>query len=162
MTMKKLLIAFVAITLLGAGCLKKADDSYSWALDFDLPKGWIAVAPYSELGEPIKTNLPITEDLAEIFLQTGEKHIVTLEDDKIPADMSQYGDYEKDSYVRISVIRLSERRIIPATATDLGKGFFKEGDKYYFQGKDGKYQFTIKAEGMGLEEAEAIILSAKE
>jgi hypothetical protein len=160
--MKKLLITLVAVSLIGAGCLKKADDSYNWALDFSLPSGWVAVAPYSELGEPIKLDQPITEELSEIFLQTGEKHIVTLEDDKIPTDMSQYGAYEKDSYVRISVIRLSERRIIPTSAEDLGKGFYKEGDKYYFQGKEGKYQFTVKAEGMDLNEAEKVILSAKE
>ncbi len=152
--MKKLFLFAATIALLGAGCLTKAPATVEgdWVLAFDLPKGWVMVAPYQD--EEVDLEKGITRTDSEVWLQSSES--------VKPA---------------IKVTHLDSHRLIPEEAESIGDGFFRvtvcdetqgmeclgvEPYEYYFETQESKYKFIVDTEETSLTTIDEIIMSAKE
>ena len=160
--MMKYLLGFFALLLVGAGCLGFGGKGVEgeWALSFDLPDEWVMMRAYSETGSAANALIEIERTAAEVVLQTTSSHIFTSE--KLPEDLEQYGDYVTEDYLKVSVLRLDPRRIIPSEAEDLGEGFFKESDTvYYLKAEEENYKFTVHAEGREPTDALEVIRTAE-
>lgn len=180
-TMKKLLLGFATLTLLGAGCagvLTGKPVTGEWALAFDMPEGWVMVQPYQASATPINIDGDIEATDSEVYVQSTSAHILTggvgIEEDRA----SLFGDYltYDDSWTQIQVLRLDPRRVIPGEAEDLGDGFFKEtlceeGGEctqygasrfvYYLKTEGTNYKFTVLSSNADMTDAEEVILSAQ-
>lgn len=161
--MKKILLFLGALALIGAGCIGGTRTvEGDWYLAFDLPSGWVMVPTYSE--GTMAINLDGVElDDSEIYLQSSPLHMI-FGASEVPEEFAErVGEVKRDDMTRISVLRLSSRRHLPDDAEDLGKGFYKSGDQYYFEGADGeKYVFTVEQAEQNILVAEDVIFSAKE
>ncbi|MDP2631240.1 MAG: hypothetical protein Q8P30_00550 [Candidatus Uhrbacteria bacterium] len=184
--MKKLLFGVSALVLAGVGCLGLGSDTSEevkggWLLSFDLPDGWVMVAPYS-LDQPIDFGTDITPLDSEVYIQSTGGQIYPSSG-AIPnqEDLDGTGlivdDLILDDYIRISVSHLDPRRLIPEGAEDLGDGFYKEkicednedcriggalNYNYYLETEDGKYKFVTVMIDRTIEEVEGVIFSARE
>lgn len=163
--MKKYLFSLFAFAFIGAGCAAGGGANSvvqgEWTLTFDLPNGWVMVQPYQPEDTPINLEGDIQPTDSEVILQSTDKHILPeggeIDEDRLPL----FGDITQNDYIQISVLKLDPRRIIPSEAEDLGDGFFKDGDVYYYKTPDANYKFTITAVGRDVQEAVDVIMTAQ-
>ncbi len=158
--MKKILLLLGVLALTGAGCLNQVKGD--WYLAFDLPDEWVMVPAYSE--GTMKVDLDgVNLDDDEVYLQSSSLHMI-YDDSEVPEEfVEEVGEVQREDMTRISVLRLSSRRHLPDGAEDLGRGFYKSGDSYYFEAESGdKYLFTVEQIGQDISVAEDVIFSAEE
>jgi len=157
--MKKLLLGIVALVLVGAGCLPIANKPVNgqWRLAFELPSGWIMVAPYSVPGKSEKLS-PLDEqverDDSEIYLQSSNKAICWMSGNCAEGSVSEGEQIKVSALDAHRVLDLKELK-------DLGNGFYVRLDKadvYYLITDSAKYQFIAVGKAETFKE---IILSAK-
>lgn len=179
-SMKKLLLAFGLLVVVGAGCVslgklggQKVVDG-KWLLAFDLPTPWVMVVPYqSPSNKAVVPSDAVERKDNEIFLQSTAKAILLggiSPDAAVPAD-SYVG---LDGNLLIKVSQLDPRRVIPSEAEDMGDGFSKVklcddgGDcqiggrhnyDYYLKTEATNYKFSVY--GDDINQAEQIITSAQ-
>ncbi|PIX62418.1 hypothetical protein CO057_02030 [Candidatus Uhrbacteria bacterium CG_4_9_14_0_2_um_filter_41_50] len=161
--MKKILLFLGALALIGADCIGGTKTvEGDWYLAFDLPSDWVMTTVYSEGTMPIGLDGVSLED-SEIYLQSSSLHMI-FDDSEVPEEfVEKVGEVKRDDMTRISILRLSSRRHLPDDVEDLGDGFYKLGDLYYFEGESGdKYMFTVEQMGQDISVAQEVILSAKE
>ncbi len=157
--MKQLFIALIAIMLVGAGCLGSGSVESDWVLGFTKMDGWHLVNAYTDRDERADMERDLKFDSVDAVIQTTSDFIVTGD---VPETTERYGAFVSENYIKITMERMDARRRVPSDAEELGKGFLKVSEtEYYLQLPDETYRFLIEAEGRSLEEAEALILSAK-
>ncbi len=185
---QRILLGFLALTLIGAGCFsssKEASDttydaSPDWWLSFDLPGGWVMVRHYEE-DAPIDLGIPIGPSLTDIVLQSTDKNI-WISADRSPSEdeLLEIGGEDQivyDDYTYIRALHLGSRNLIPEEAEDIGDGFWRlmlceassecdanDGSnyEYYFETEEEKYKFYIDQSNQERSVAEGVILSAVE
>ena len=168
--MKKLLTAFFALVLVGAGCIPVANKPVDgkWQLAFDLPSGWVMAVPYEVSGEGNVKPLSdaVRRDDSEIYLQSADKPICFSSGGPCAA-----GTVTNDQQILVTVLD-SHRKLDVTELTDLKNGFYlKAGpttpadgpellarDLYYFKTENATYQFQYTGDAAA---AKKIILSAK-
>lgn len=163
--MKKVFLFALSLVLVGAGCTSLGGNKVvegDWSIAFDLPNDWVMVQPYQPSDTPINLDGEITPTDAEVYLQSTDLHILPEGSGQIEEDRVElFGEIVESDFTRISVLKLDPRRVIPSESEDLGDGFFKDGEIYYFETEDAKYKFTILSEGQSTDEAVEVIVSAQ-
>jgi hypothetical protein len=147
--MKKFLLGFALLLSIGAGCLPIANKTVDgkWALTFDLPAGWTMLRTYDT-----GSNLPVSEEVkrddASVYLQDTK--------DRIAAD--------NKTATKVEATVLDSHRVVSTDEmTDLGNGFYKDGDTaYYLVTEKAKYKFTVLQGGENVSKVEGIVKSARE
>ncbi|MFA5945793.1 MAG: hypothetical protein WC802_02700 [Patescibacteria group bacterium] len=157
--MKKIVLAFVALVLAGAGCVPVANKPIDgkWRLAFDLPSGWVMVEPYSVPGKTEKLK-PLDENVkrddSEIYLQSLDKAICWTGGNCAEGSATEGEQIKASALDSHRVLDLKELK-------DLGNGFYVRLDKadtYYLVTDSAKYQFNAVGDAEALKK---IILSAK-
>jgi hypothetical protein len=163
--MKKVFSIALALVLVGAGCTSLGGNKVvtgDWTLAFDLPNDWVMVQPYQPSDTPINLEGDINPRDSEVILQSTANHILPAGSGEIEEDrLGLFGEVVTSDYLQISVLKLDPRRIIPSESEDLGDGFFKDGEVYYFDTGEEKYKFTIKADGLDESAAVDVIMTAQ-
>ncbi|MFA5947264.1 MAG: hypothetical protein WC813_04580 [Patescibacteria group bacterium] len=168
--MKKILVGFLGLLLVGAGCLPIANKPVDgkWQLAFDLPKGWVMVTPYEASGEgKIKpVNEAVRRNDTEVYLQSTDK----------PICFTSGGPCAEGSVTEgtlISASQLDSHRTLPKEREDLKNGLSRvklceaggecqignQGNyTYYLETEKGNFTFSY---GGDAQDVESIIKSAK-
>lgn len=168
--MKKLLFAFALLLSIGAGCLPVANKPVEgdWYLAFNLPEGWIMVEPY-HIGDDTSLETDISRENSELVLQNSDKPLCQTSGAPCPeGSIPLEGDL-----MRVRVMKLDSRRVLPENLEDLGKGFYRlklcednedcriagAGNyEYYLKADDANYKFMYAGD---TKTAEKVIKSAK-
>lgn len=175
---KALVFALCGVALLGAGCaaepvapVETAEDGTSvksdervegvWHLALNLPNGWIMTPQYNEDTENAPWNNKVDNQMTDVVVQSTKNAIALTGQSDLPE-----GEYVTDDYVYIRIFRMAKRSIVPAEATDIGRGFSRlvqgVNATYYMEGEYANYKFVVYYDGLPLSDAENVIVSAKE
>jgi hypothetical protein len=168
--MKKLLVGFLGLLLVGAGCLPVANKPVDgkWKLAFDLPQGWVMVVPYEASGEgkvkPVSDG--VRRNDSEVFLQSSNQPICFTSGGPCKEGAATEGTV-------ISVSAIDSHRALPKNREDLKNGFSRvklceDGGEcqignagnyeYYLETETGNYSFKYNGDAKNVE---SIIKSAK-
>ncbi len=168
--MKKYLLGFLGLLIMGAGCLPVANKTVNgpWQLAFDLPSGWVMVQPYTVagIGDARPLNQAVRRDDSEVYLQSTDKAICYTSGGPCAAGSVSEGE-------QIHVTVLDPRRKLDLTElTDLKDGFYMKAgsteradgpevmsrDIYYYKTDKATYQFKFSGDA---DSVKKIILSAE-
>jgi len=177
--MKKMILGFCALVLLGAGCTTPGSTvEGDWFLAFDMPDEWVMVEHYKMGSEAMSLEEGVNLEIFDVVIQSTDMGVYTSSG-YMPEDsqLEEIGGVVTENFTYIRVLKIDSRRVVPSEAEDLGNGFYKEqlcedgGEcqiggqsnyQYYFVTEDAKYQFMITQRDQDLEVAEGVILSARE
>lgn len=167
--MKKTLLFFALLSVLGFGCTKEEIVRGAWKLAFTLPDNWIMISAYTnDENRPLETRISRHDGV--VALQSQQKKFCMNDPKDCPEDTVSLPDGESV----IVAAALAPEAEIPATAEDMGNGFSRvmrceDGGactlnhrgsyEYYLKTTGGRYEFSYWGDRAS---AESIILTAKE